>query len=263
MTTLSYAALDSRTMLRRNLRRIARYPSMTLMLVGFPIVFLLLFVYVFGGTLGAGLGGSSGGRAEYVNYVAPAILVMAVSASIQGTAISISMDMTEGIIARFRTMAISQTAVLTGHVIGSMIQTIASIAVVVVVAMLVGFRPTAGVVEWMSAIGLLVMFSFALIWLAVALGLQAKSVETASNTPMFLTLLPFLGSGFVPTDSMPAGLRWFAEYQPFSPVIETLRGLLTGTSVADHAFLAVVWCVGIGLAAYVWAKRIFSQPRVR
>ena len=263
MTTLSYAARDSRTMLRRNLRRIARYPSMTLMLVGFPIVFLLLFVYVFGGTLGAGLGGSSGGRAEYVNYVAPAILVMAVSASIQGTAISISMDMTEGIIARFRTMAISQTAVLTGHVIGSMIQTIASIAVVVVVAMLVGFRPTAGVVEWMSAIGLLVMFSFALIWLAVALGLKAKSVETASNTPMFLTLLPFLGSGFVPTDSMPAGLRWFAEYQPFTPVIETLRGLLIGTSVADHAVLAVVWSVGIGLASYVWAKRIFSRPRVR
>jgi len=263
MSTLSYATHDSRTMLRRNLRRIARYPSMTLMLVGFPIVFLLLFVYVFGGTLGAGLGGSSGGRAEYVNYVAPAILVMAVSASIQGTAISISMDMTEGIIARFRTMAISQTAVLTGHVIGSMIQTIASIAVIVGVAMLVGFRPTAGIVEWMGAISLLVMFSFALIWLAVALGLNAKSVETASNTPMFLTLLPFLGSGFVPTESMPAGLRWFAEYQPFTPFIETLRGLLIGTSVADQAVLAVVWSVGIGVASYVWAKRIFRRPRVR
>jgi len=130
---------------------------------------------------------------------------MTVAASVQGTAISVAMDMTEGIIARFRTMAISQAAVLTGHVVGSMIQTMASIAVVVGVAMLVGFRPTAGVLEWIGAIGLLVIFSFALIWLAVALGLQAKSVETASNTPMFLTLLPFLGSGFVPTDSMPEG----------------------------------------------------------
>ena len=160
-------------------------------------------------------------------------------------------------------MAISQAAVLTGHVVGSMIQTMASIAVVVGVAMLVGFRPTAGVLEWIGAIGLLVIFSFALIWLAVALGLQAKSVETASNTPMFLTLLPFLGSGFVPTDSMPEGLRWFAEYQPFTPVIETLRGLLMGTSVADHAVIAVVWSVGIGLASYVWARRIFNRPRVR
>jgi ABC-2 type transport system permease protein len=262
MSTLSYAARDSRTMLRRNLRRIARYPSMTLMLVGFPIIFLLLFVYVFGQTLGAGLGEPSGGRAEYVNYLAPAILLMTVSASVQGTAISIAMDMTEGIIARFRTMAISQSAVLTGHVFGSMMQTMGSITVVVGVALLIGFRPTADVLEWVGAIGLLVMFSLALIWLAVALGLKAKSVETASNTPTFLTLLPFLGSGFVPTDSMPAGLRWFAEYQPFTPVIETLRGLLTGTSVADDAVIAVAWCVGIGTASYVWAKRLFNRPPV-
>ena len=263
MRILTYAVRDSRTMLRRNLRRIARYPSMTLQLVGMPIIFLLLFVYVFGQTLGAGLSEPSGGRADYVNYVAPAILLMTVSASVQGTAISIAMDMTEGIIARFRTMAISQSAVLTGHVIGNMIQTVGSIAVVIGVALLVGFRPPAGVLEWAGAIGLLGMFSLALIWLAVALGLRAKSVETASNSPMILTLLPFLGSGFVPTDSMPAGLRWFAEYQPFTPVIETLRGLLTGTSVADDAVVAVAWCVGIGLAGYVWAKRLFNRPAVR
>jgi ABC-2 type transport system permease protein len=250
-------------MLRRNLRHMARYPSLTLMLIGLPIVFLLLFVYVFGQTLGAGLGEPSGGRADYVNYVAPAILLMTVAASVQGTAISVAMDMTEGIIARFRTMAVSQSAVLTGHVIASMIQTLGSIAVVIGVAVLVGFRPTAGAIEWIGAVGLLALFSLALIWLAVALGLKAKSVETASNSPMFLTLLPFLGSGFVPTDSMPAGMRWFAEFQPFTPVVETLRGLLLGTPIENHAVIAVAWCIGIGLASFLWGKRIFSRPRVR
>jgi ABC-2 type transport system permease protein len=250
-------------MLRRNLRHMARYPSLTLMLIGLPIVFLLLFVYVFGQTLGAGLGEPSGGRADYVNYVAPAILLMTVAASVQGTAISVAMDMTEGIIARFRTMAISRSAVLTGHVIASMIQTLGSIVVVIGVALLVGFRPTAGAIEWIGAVGLLALFSLALIWLAVALGLKAKSVETASNSPMFLTLLPFLGSGFVPTDSMPAGMRWFAEFQPFTPVVETLRGLLLGTPIENHAVIAVAWCIGIGLASFLWGKRIFSRPRVR
>ena len=263
MTTLTYAARDSRTMLRRNLRHIARYPSLTLMLIGLPIVFLLLFVYVFGQTLGAGLGEPSGGRADYVNYVAPAILLMTVAASVQGTAISVAMDMTEGIIPRFRTMAISRSAVLTGHVFASMIQTLGSIVVVIGVALLVGFRPTAGAIEWIGAVGLLALFSLALIWLAVALGLKAKSVETASNSPMFLTLLPFLGSGFVPTDSMPAGMRWFAEFQPFTPVVETLRGLLLGTPIENHAVIAVAWCIGIGLASFLWGKRIFSRPRVR
>src|SRR3981081_4636457 len=154
MTTVTYAVRDSRTMLRRNLRHMTRYPSLTLMLVGIPIVFLLLFVYVFGGTLGAGLGGASsgpaGGRAEYANYVAPAILLMTVAGAVQGTAISVSMDMTEGIIDRFRTMAISRASVLTGHVVGSMIQTLASTPVVIGVALLVGVRPTAGLPEWIA-----------------------------------------------------------------------------------------------------------------
>jgi ABC-2 type transport system permease protein len=260
MSTLTYAVVDSRTMLRRNLRRILRYPSMTVMLVGMPIVFLLMFVYVFGQTLGDGFGQPAGGRAEYVNYVAPAIFLMTVSAAVQGTAISIAMDMTEGIIARFRTMAIWQPSVLAGHVIGSVMQSMISIAIVVGVAVLIGFRPNANALEWMAAAGLLLLFSLALIWLSVALGLKAKSVETASNTPMFLTLLPFLGSGFVPTDSMPAGLRWFAEYQPFTPVIETLRALLTGAP-ADDAGVALAWCIGIAVLSYVWSKRLFDQPR--
>jgi ABC-2 type transport system permease protein len=263
MSTLSYAVTDSATMLRRNLRHMLRYPSMTLMLVGLPVIFLLLFVYVFGGTLGAGLGGGSGGRAAYVNYVAPGIILLTVAAVAQGTAVSVAVDMTEGIIARFRTMAIWRPSVLTGHVIGSMIQGMLSIAVVVGVALLTGFRPTAAPAAWMAAIGVLAMITFALTWLSVALGLAAKTVEAASNTPMFLILLPFLGSGFVPTRSMPAGLRWFAEYQPFTPVTETLRGLLLGTPIGDNAMISAAWCAGIALLAYLWAKRLFNRHPVR
>jgi len=263
MTTMSYAVRDSRTMLRRNVRRMVRYPSLTLMLVGMPVVFLLLFVYVFGGTLGAGLGGPTGGRADYIAYVVPGIIVMTVAAAAQGTAISVAMDMTEGIIARFRTMAISKASVLTGHVVGSMIQTLFAMVVVIAIALLVGFRPTAGLLGWLGVAGLLVLFTLALTWLSVTLGLGAKSVETASNTPMFLVLLPFLGSGFVPTDSMPVVLRWFAEYQPFTPVIETLRGLLLGTAIGNSGMLAIGWCVVIGLFSYLRARRLFNREQVR
>jgi ABC-2 type transport system permease protein len=263
MSTLSYAVTDSATMLRRQFRHMLRYPSMTLMLAGMPIVFLLLFVYVFGGTLGAGLGGASGGRAEYVNYVAPGILLMTVAAAAQGTAISVAMDMTEGIIARFRTMAIARVSVLTGHVVGSMFQTMVSMALVVGVALLVGFRPTASAVDWVLTAGVLAMITFALIWLSVALGMVSKSVETASNLPMPLIILPFLGSGFVPTDSMPAGLRWFAEYQPFTPIIETLRGLLMGTPIGNSGLLAVAWCAAITAVGYLWAKKLFNRDPSR
>jgi ABC-2 type transport system permease protein len=262
----THALRDSRTMLRRNLRRMALYPSLTLMLVGMPVVFLLLFVYVFGGTLGAGLAGlagPAGGRAAYVAYVVPGILAMTVASAAQGTAISVAMDMTEGIIDRFRTMAISRASVLTGHVLGSVIQTTIGVVVVLGVALLVGFRPDAGLLGWLGALGLVVLVALALAWLSVALGLAAKSVETASNTPMILVFLPFLGSGFVPTDSMPAGLRWFAEYQPFTPIIETLRGLLTGAPTGTSAAFAIGWSVVIALLGYLWAKRLFTRERAQ
>jgi ABC-2 type transport system permease protein len=260
MSTLSYAVTDSATMLRRQLRHMLRYPSMTLLLIGMPIVILLLFVYVFGGTLGAGLAGHSGGRADYVDYVTPGIILVTVASAAQGTAISVAMDMTEGIIARFRTMAIARVSVLTGHVLASMIQTMLSIAMVIGVALLIGFRPTADPGEWITAIGVLAMITLALTWLSVALGMVSKSVETASNLPMVLLLLPFLGSGFVPTDSMPAGVRWFAEYQPFTPVTETLRASLLGTPTHHHsAVLAIAWSAGLGLIGYLWAKRLFNR----
>ena len=257
MTSMTYTLSDSATMTRRNLRRLLRYPSMTVLLVGMPIVFLVLFVYVFGGQLSHGLNGTlaagHAGRVAYLNYVTPGILLLAVAAAVQGTAIVVAMDMTGGIIDRFRTMAIARSAVLTGHVLASLVQTLASLAIVIGVAIALGFRPTAGPAAWLAAIGLLALFSFALVWLATALGLAAKSVETASNSPMFLTLLVFLGSGFVPTATMPTGLQQFARYQPFTSVTETLRGLLTGTPIGTNAIAAVAWSVGIAFVSYAWA----------
>jgi ABC-2 type transport system permease protein len=265
MTTLAYTATDSATMVRRNLRRLVRYPSMTLLLIGMPIVFLLLFVYVFGGQLSHGLGnelaGGHAGRDGYLNYVTPGILLMTVAAAVQGTAIVVAMDMTGGIVDRFRTMPIAPSAVLTGHVLASLLQTLVGTTIVLGVAIGLGFRPTTDPLAWLAAVGVVTLFAFALIWLATALGLAAKSVETASNTPMFLTLLPFLGSGFIVLATLPTGLEQFARYQPFTPVTETLRGLLTGTPIGANAVAAVAWSLGIALVSYLWARRLYANRR--
>jgi ABC-2 type transport system permease protein len=263
MSTMSYALTDSATMLRRNLKRMIRYPSLLVQLTGMPVVFLLLFVYVFGGTLGNGLGGVEGGRTAYVNYVVPGILLMTVAAAVTGTAISVSMDMMEGIVARFRTMAIARVSVLTGHVVASMVQTMIGLAIVTGVALLVGFRPNASAVEWVATVAVLAMIAFALIWLAVAFGLAAKTVESASNLPMPLVFLPFLGSGFVPTDSMPGWLQAFAEHQPFTPFTETVRGLLMGTAIGNSGVLTVAWSAGIGVGSYLWARKLYNRDPVR
>jgi ABC-2 type transport system permease protein len=247
---------DSSTMVRRQLKRLVRYPSMTVQLVVTPVIILLLFVYVFGGTLGAGLGG---GRHTYINYVVPGILLMAGATAATGTAVMVCTDMTEGIIARFRTMRISRASVLTGHVVASVIQQLISMAVVIAVALAIGFSPTADPVKWLAAAGMLTLFVVAITWLSVALGLKSPTPEAASNAPMPLVFLPFLGSGFVPTHSMPTVLRWFAEYQPFTPIMQTVRGLLLGTPVGDNAIIAVAWCAGIAIAGYLWAKRTFTR----
>lgn len=259
----AYAIRDSATMVRRQLKHLLRYPSMTGQLAGVPIIFLLLFVYVFGGTLGSGLGGASGGRDAYIAYVVPGVLLMSVATAVTATAISVATDMTEGIVARFRTMAIARVSVLTGHVVGSLIQVLVSMVALLGVALLIGFRPNATAVEWLAVAGVLVMIGLALIWLSVAFGLVSKTAEGASNLPFPLVFLPFLGSGFVPTDSMPAGLRWFAENQPFTPLIETVRGLLLGTSIGTSAAVAVAWCAGIALAGYLWARRLYNRDPSR
>jgi ABC-2 type transport system permease protein len=261
---MSYALHDSATMLRRNLRHALRYPSMTIATIAGPVLMLLLFDYAFGGALGAGIGGgaaSDGGH--YIDYLAPGIILMAATSGSVATAVAVCTDMTEGIINRFRTMAISRSSVLTGHVVGSTIQTLVSIVFVIAVALALGFRPTAGPGDWLAAIGLLVLVTFALTWLSAAFGLVTSSPEAASNAPLAFQFLPFLGSAILPTDSMPAGMRVFAENQPFTPIIETLRGLLMGTAIGDSAMLAVGWCAALALVGYLWARRAFNRPRTR
>jgi ABC-2 type transport system permease protein len=255
----TYAFRDSATMLRRNLLHVRRYPWLSVLLVAQPVVLLLLFVYVFGGTLGAGLPGEAGSRADYLVFITPGILLMTVASVALGTAISTATDMTTGIIARFRTMDIARASVLTGHVLGAVIKTAGAVVAVSAVAFLLGFRSAAGVAGWLGAIGLLALIAFALTWLTVGMGLAADSVETASNTPMFLVLLPFVSSGFVPTDAMPAGLRHFAEHQPFTPMIDTLRALTTGTPAGVDAWLAVGWCMMIALVGFLWSRRLFLR----
>ena len=257
----AYTVRDSATMLRRNLLHIRRYPSLSIMLVAQPILFLLLFVYVFGGAMGAGLPGQGGGgaRSSYLTFITPGILIMTVASIALGTAISTATDMTTGIIARFRTMDIARVSVLTGHVLGAVIKTALAVVVVAAFAFLLGFRSDAGAGGWLGAIGLLVLIAFALTWLTVGMGLAADSVETASNTPMFLMILPFISSGFVPTDTMPAGLRQFAEHQPFTPMISTLRALVTGESTGSDLWLAIGWCLLIALLGYLWSRRLFLR----
>ena len=262
MSAIAYAVTDSATMLRRQLRHMVRYPSLTFFVVGMPVVFLLLFVYVFGGAIGPGLGHGSQGREAYLEYLVPGILIMTIAGVVQGTAISVAMDMVGGMVARFRTMSISRSSVLTGHVLGSMVQTGIAVGLVLAVALLIGFRPSAGPMQWLAATGMLALTAFALIWLAVALAMATDNVETASNIGMPLVLLPFLGSGFVPTSSMPGPLRWFADYQPFTPIIETLRSLLTGSSAGNDWLLAVAWCAGIASLSCFWALRLYERHSV-
>jgi ABC-2 type transport system permease protein len=228
------------------------------MLVAQPIVFLLLFVYVFGGTLGAGLPGG-GDRGDYLVFITPGILFMTVASVALGTAISTATDMTTGIIARFRTMNISRVSVLTGHVLGAVIKTGFAVVIVAAFAGVLGFRSDAGPLGWLAAIGLLILIAFSLTWLTVGMGLAADSVETASNTPLFLMILPFISSAFVPTDAMPAGLRYFAEYQPFTPMINTLRALVTGADTGSDLWLAIGWCALISILGYVWSRRLFLR----
>jgi ABC-2 type transport system permease protein len=224
-----------------------------------PTVMLLLFVYVFGGAMGAGLGGGT-----YINYVAPAIIIMTVGSGCATTAINLCMDMNEGIITRFRTMAISRASVLTGQVIGSLIRTMITIALVTGVALLVGFRPTTSLVAWITALGLIVLFTFAITWMGVVFGMIGKTPAGANSLSLvFQLLLPFTSSAFVRPDSMPVGIRWFAEYQPFTPVIDTLRGLLLGTPIGNSAILAVAWCAILALVGYLWARAVYNRDTVR
>jgi len=253
MTTASYTLSDTRTLLDRNLKHALRYPAMSLSSVLMPLVFLLLFKYAFGSTLGAGIGGS------YINYLTPGLLIMTGASSMVSTAVSVCTDMTEGIVDRLRTMSISRFALLAGHVLGNVIQTLLAMGVLLGVAVAIGFRPHADMLHWLGAIGIAALTAWALTWVALAMGLFAKAPEAASNLPMPIILLPFLGSGFVPAASMSPGLRQFAEYQPFTPITETLRGLLLGTHIGNQWILALCWCAGLTVVGYVASRRLFDR----
>ncbi|MEU2577076.1 ABC transporter permease [Streptomyces anulatus] len=263
MSSLSLAVRDSNTMLRRNLLHARRYPSLTLNLLLTPVMLLLLFVYIFGDVMSAGIGGGGGGRAAYIAYIVPGILLLTVGSTVVGTAVSVSTDMTEGIIARFRTMAIHRGSVIIGHVVGSVLQSVLSVVLVGSVAVAIGFRSTdATLVEWLAAFGLLVLFSTALTWVAVGMGLISPNAEAASNNALPMVLLPMLSSAFIPVETMPGWFRPIAEYQPFTPAIETLRGLLLGTEIGHNGWLAVAWSLGLVLLGYFWATSKFGQdPR--
>ncbi|HEV7709868.1 MAG TPA: ABC transporter permease, partial [Asanoa sp.] len=170
-------------------------------------------------------------------------------------------DMQEGIIARLRTMSIARTSVLTGQVIGSLIRTLISVILVVLVALALGFRPSATPVEYLAAFGVFALLTFALTWLAVAFGLATKTVAGANSLTLILQFLPLISSAFLPTGSMPAGVAWFAEHQPYTPIIETLRGLLMGSGIGDAAWWSLGWCVVLATAGFFWARHLYDRPR--
>jgi ABC-2 type transport system permease protein len=262
MSTLAYAARDSATMLRRNVRHVLRYPVMIIMSLGVPVLLLLLFVGVLGGALDAGVGsGAHGG--SYIDYVVPGILLVTVGYGSSSTAMAVNRDMTGGIIARFRTMAISRTAVLTGHAVAAVIRTMLSVGLVIGVALLLGFEPTSDPLRWIGAIGVIALLVLALTWLAVAVGLAAPNAESTSGFTLVVQVLPFVSSAFVPAGSMSPAVRWLASNEPFTPIIDTLRGLLMGTPVGADAVIAVGWCAGLALAGYLWARVLFTRDPAR
>jgi ABC-2 type transport system permease protein len=259
MSSLPLAVRDTSTMLRRNLLHARRYPSLTLNLLLTPIMLLLLFAYIFGDALSSGIGGEPD-RSTYIAYVVPGLLLMTIGSTTIGTAVSVASDMAEGIVARFRTMAIHRPSILVGHVIGSVLQALASLVLVGAVAVAIGFRSTdATALEWLAAFGLLALFALALTWIAVGMGLNSPNAEAASNNALPLILLPLLSSAFVPVDTMPGWFQPIAEYQPFTAAIETLRGLLLGTDIGHNGWLSIAWCVGLTLLGYVWSTSTFDR----
>jgi ABC-2 type transport system permease protein len=242
---------DSTIMLRRNFRHTLRNPTAVFNAVLLPIVIMLMFVYVLGGAFRVGV--------DYIDYATPGMIVLAICYGLSATSLAVNSDMTKGIINRFKVMDISRGAVLTGHVVASMLRSLIAVAGIIGVAFLIGFRPSASVLDWLAVIGLLVLVCFAASWLTVALGLFAKTPESAGLATVPLIMLPFLSSAIVPTDTMGPAVRQFAEYQPFTPIIEALRGLLTGQPSAGYAIVAVAWCAGIALAGYLWALSTFKK----
>ena len=251
MSTISAPLTDSRIMLRRNLKHILRNPVMIFNAAVMPVVLMLLLVYVFGNAFNVG--------EHYVDYATPGLIVLAICYGLAGTAVSVSTDMTKGIINRFKVMNVSRGAVLTGHVVATMLISSIAIAAIIAMAFALGFRSPATPLDWLGAIGIAAAAAFAAAWLTVALGMAAKTPESAGLAVVPLLLLPFVSSAVVPAAKMGQGIRQFAQYQPFTPIIESLRGLLAGTPSGGYAAAALAWCAGIALVGYLWSRATFSK----
>jgi ABC-2 type transport system permease protein len=245
------AKSPSIVMLRRNFKHLTRNPTSVFNAVLMPVVILFMFVYMLGDAFSVGV--------DYVDYATPGLMLLAVCYGLGGTALAVNSDMTKGIINRFKVMDISRGAVLTGHVVTSVLTNLIAIAALVGVAFLMGFDPAASLLDWLGVVGIVILLGVAAGWLTVALGLSAKSPETAGMTTVPLVMLPFFSSAIVPAEKMGPGIRQFAEYQPFTPIIETVRGLLAGTPSSSDAITAVAWCVGIALVGYLWARSTFTK----
>jgi ABC-2 type transport system permease protein len=251
MSTTSAPLTDSRIMLRRNFKHIVRNPVTIFNGALMPVVIMLMFVYVLGNAFNVG--------EHYIEYATPGLILLAISYGLSATAVSVNSDMTKGIINRFKVMNVSRGAVLTGHVMATLLGSAIAIAAIIGMAFALGFRSPATPLDWLGAIGIIAAAAFAAAWLTVALGMFAKTPESAGLSVVPLILLPFVSSAIVPADKMGQGVRQFAEYQPFTPIIESLRGLLAGTPSAGYAIVALAWCAGIALVGYLWALATFKR----
>jgi ABC-2 type transport system permease protein len=238
---------DTAVLLRRSLRHITRSPDTIITTAIMPIAFMLLFVYVFGGAIKHGSG-------TYVNYLLPGILLITIASGISYTAFRLFLDMKSGIFERFQSMPIARSSVLWAHVMTSLVANLISLVVIVLVALLMGFRTGAGVLAWLAVAGILILFTLALTWIAVIPGLTAKSVDGASAFSYPLIFLPFISSAFVPTESMPGPVRAFAENQPVTSIVNAIRDLFTQQPVGTDIWTALAWCVGILVVAYMFAN---------
>ncbi|GLY57648.1 MAG: ABC transporter permease [Cellulosimicrobium funkei] len=251
MTT--HALADTRALTGRSLRHVLRSPDTIITTAVTPIALMLLFVYVLGGAIDTGSGES------YVNYLLPGILLITVASGVAYTSYRLFLDLQGGIVERFRSMPVARSSVLWAHVLTSLVANLVSVTLVVGVALLLGFRTSASVGSWLAVLGILVLFVLALTWLAVVAGLSAKTVDGASAFSYPLIFLPFISSAFVPTDTMPGPVAWFAENQPVTAIVDTLRSLFAGQPVGSDIWVALAWLVGILVLAYAWATAIYRR----
>lgn len=251
-TIKNYLFVDICVMLGRSIRHVSRSMDTIITVTIMPIAMMLLFVYVLGGAIQTGTD-------KYVNYLLPGILLIAVANSAGYVSFRLYTDVQRGIFERFNSMPIARSAALWGHVLTSLVSNAISLVVIILVALIIGFRSSAGVLSWLAVAGLLALFTLTLTWIAVIAGLSAKSVDGATAIAYPIHFLPLISSAFVPTKSMPSGVRTFAENQPVTSIVETIRALLSGTPIGNGIWIALAWCLGIMVVAYVLAMRVYSK----